>query len=263
MRLVCPNCDAQYEVPVEVIPTDGRDVQCSNCGQTWFQHHPDHPPAQPPEPEPEAPPPPTDAAPRDIDPAVADILRAEAEAETRARAAESLESQPELGLDTAPDAMAAQDPAPPPRDEATQRADDARTRMARMRGEQTADDVPEPPAAAAAAAALGSRRDLLPDIEEINSTLRSTTDRRSAASADGTPLPKAQTNRRAFRRGFALSLMIAALALVLYAMAPRIIEEMPQAEAPLTAYTSQIDAARLWLDGQVTRFLTWLDSMAT
>ncbi|MGJ5621471.1 zinc-ribbon domain-containing protein, partial [Sulfitobacter sp. MF3-043] len=37
MRLICPNCDAQYEV----MPTDGRDVQCSNCGQTWFQHHPD------------------------------------------------------------------------------------------------------------------------------------------------------------------------------------------------------------------------------
>ncbi|MDG1102854.1 MAG: zinc-ribbon domain-containing protein, partial [Ascidiaceihabitans sp.] len=40
MRLICPNCDAQYEVPTEVVPTEGRDVQCSNCGQTWFQHHP-------------------------------------------------------------------------------------------------------------------------------------------------------------------------------------------------------------------------------
>src|SRR6056297_3233436 len=44
MRLTCPNCDAQYEVPDEVIPETGRDVQCSNCGDTWFQHHPDHPP---------------------------------------------------------------------------------------------------------------------------------------------------------------------------------------------------------------------------
>ncbi|MEP5090684.1 MAG: zinc-ribbon domain-containing protein, partial [Paracoccaceae bacterium] len=41
MRLICPNCDAQYEVPSEVIPEDGRDVQCSNCGDTWFQAHPD------------------------------------------------------------------------------------------------------------------------------------------------------------------------------------------------------------------------------
>ena len=43
MRLICPNCGAQYEVPDEVIPEDGRDVQCSNCGDTWFQSHPDHP----------------------------------------------------------------------------------------------------------------------------------------------------------------------------------------------------------------------------
>ena len=42
MRLTCPNCGAQYEVPDEVIPDDGRDVQCSNCGDTWFQAHPDN-----------------------------------------------------------------------------------------------------------------------------------------------------------------------------------------------------------------------------
>ena len=40
MRLTCPNCGAQYEVPDEVIPETGRDVQCSNCGDTWFQTHP-------------------------------------------------------------------------------------------------------------------------------------------------------------------------------------------------------------------------------
>jgi len=37
MRLVCPNCGAQYEVDDRVIPENGRDVQCSNCGHTWFQ----------------------------------------------------------------------------------------------------------------------------------------------------------------------------------------------------------------------------------
>ncbi|WP_201723338.1 zinc-ribbon domain-containing protein, partial [Sulfitobacter sp. HI0076] len=46
MRLICPNCDAQYEVPDEVMPVAGRDVQCSNCGQTWFQHHPDNAPEE-------------------------------------------------------------------------------------------------------------------------------------------------------------------------------------------------------------------------
>ncbi len=37
MRLICPNCDAQYEVDAGMIPASGRDVQCSNCGRTWFQ----------------------------------------------------------------------------------------------------------------------------------------------------------------------------------------------------------------------------------
>lgn len=37
MRLTCPNCAAQYEVPPEAIPPQGRDVQCSACGQTWFE----------------------------------------------------------------------------------------------------------------------------------------------------------------------------------------------------------------------------------
>jgi predicted Zn finger-like uncharacterized protein len=37
MRLVCPNCSAQYEVEAAVIPVAGRDVQCSNCGHTWWQ----------------------------------------------------------------------------------------------------------------------------------------------------------------------------------------------------------------------------------
>ncbi len=43
MRLTCPNCGAQYQVPDEVIPPEGRDVQCSNCGNTWFQASPDAP----------------------------------------------------------------------------------------------------------------------------------------------------------------------------------------------------------------------------
>lgn len=41
MRLMCPNCDAEYEVDASAIPLSGRDVQCSNCGHAWFQNHPD------------------------------------------------------------------------------------------------------------------------------------------------------------------------------------------------------------------------------
>ena len=212
LQLTCPNCGAQYEVPDEVIPTSGRDVQCSNCGDTWFQHHPDHVPepqtAEPAEAEWDAPSEPEapqeedteeqfavsedadediaeeisdgiaddisaetqdardeqPAARRELDPTVADVLREEAELERAARASdtgESLETQPELGLSET-------------LDDAAKRSAEAEARMARLRGdvvddiEGVADGVepdiePDP----------GNRRDLLPDIDEINSSLDS------------------------------------------------------------------------------------------
>ena len=36
MLIKCPNCNAQYEVPNDIIPAAGRDVQCSSCSKTWF-----------------------------------------------------------------------------------------------------------------------------------------------------------------------------------------------------------------------------------
>ncbi|MEO9824719.1 MAG: zinc-ribbon domain-containing protein [Paracoccaceae bacterium] len=60
MRLICPNCSAQYEIDVTLIPDEGRDVQCSNCGHTWFELPPpaqadgaSNMPEDAPEPEPE------------------------------------------------------------------------------------------------------------------------------------------------------------------------------------------------------------------
>jgi predicted Zn finger-like uncharacterized protein len=265
MRLICPNCDAQYEVVDEVIPTEGRDVQCSNCGQTWYQHHPDYMPetAEPGE-EPDdliepddAPAQDEERAPspepqrRDLDPSVADILRQEAELESKARASQSggLESQPDLGLDTT-------------ESETDRRAREARERMARMRGEDPAPkQVSE---AAAAAAALGSRRDLLPDIEEINSTLRSTSDRQSGTPAEPGPVTDARpAGKSSFRRGFTLMLLLAVILAALYAFAPQIARSVPQVDPYLSAFVAQVDTARSWLDGQVARLLTWLDAVAS
>ncbi|MEL6452553.1 MAG: zinc-ribbon domain-containing protein [Pseudomonadota bacterium] len=267
MRLICPNCDAQYEVVDDVIPTEGRDVQCSNCGQTWFQHHPDHAPAEadagdlPPDlTEPEDVPAPDEeraAAPpapqqRQLDPSVADILRQEAEieAQARAQAADGLESQPELGLDSGESAS-------------DRRAREARERMARMRGEEPAPErVSE---AVATAAAIGSRRELLPDIEEINSTLRSTSDRQAGASGDtGTSPSTAAAPRQPsrFMRGFLVMVVPTIVLIAIYLTAPDIAQSVPQVDPYLSAYVAQVDTARAWLDGQVTGLLTWLDTLS-
>lgn len=274
MRLICPNCDAQYEVPDEVLPTAGRDVQCSNCGQTWFQHHPDNTPDEDVDaqdlptadeevaPPPPPPPPPAPPAPerKQLDPAVADILRQEAEAEQAARFANrtaSLESQPDLGMDLED---------PKPQEASERRANEARDRMARLRGQEDFDDqaaevVPD----AAAAAALGSRRDLLPDIEEINSTLRSSSARTGAGAADVGPDIEAPTYRRArrgFRVGFLTVLMIFIILGVLYVIAPRLAESVPALKGPLDSYTFTVDQLRVWLDNGLQSALKSLDSVA-
>lgn len=363
MRLICPNCGAQYEVPDDVIPTSGRDVQCSSCGHTWFQVHPDqdsglaeeleqlgaepdaealddsgseHETAAPDDGETEAPeaaaepgqtewvtpdvplqdseddvgiwqpetrqadsgegwdensagvtapqmptPPVEDyeddyetwdddpsaqqpAMPeqrRSLDPDLADLLREEAEREARQRAAErgTLESQPDLGL------------MPSEEDEAARRQREAQERMARLRGAPVpeTDPVQADEAAAAAAAAAASRRDLLPDIDEINSTLRSTNERRPSTADDhdrpgAAPVggTDAQERRGGFRRGFALVVLIMALALVLYVFAPRLADAVPALRAPLAAYVDMMNGLRLWIDGLLRDILGWLDSVA-
>ena len=268
MRLICPNCDAQYEVPDEVMPTSGRDVQCSNCGQTWFQHHPDHMPEDDPDagedarPTPDediAPPPPqmppAKPAPerKQLDPSVADILRQEAEAEQEARRrrqADALESQPDLGLEGADT---------PSQEVRTKQAE---ARMARLRGEDSR-PVSE---AKTTAAAIGSRRDLLPDIEEINSSLRTGSERRPVGMRDDLGDETLQTGsgeRKGFRRGFLFVVLLAVVLMLVYGSAPEIAKAVPQVDPYLSAYVAWMDGIRLSLDQALQGALQWLDVKAS
>ena len=286
MRLTCPNCGAQYEVPDGVIPTEGRDVQCSNCGNTWFQAHPDdaqdvvapaaeddwdvpadeqssvedsetpfeeddfHTGVDPEEYEDEAPdlepfddlPDDTEPAPpmpqttgaRGLDPSISEILREEAEREAQIRAhetPENLETQTEMGLDQIAD------------DEPARRARQAQERMARIKGEEPKAVVEN---------TSGSRRGLLPDIEEINSTLRSSASpvipAEMETQGDHMEAPAA---KRGFARGFALVVLIAVVLGVLYKMAPQIAQSVPQADPMISAYVALVDQGRVWLDTQL------------
>lgn len=258
------------------MPVSGRDVQCSNCGQTWFQHHPEAAPdalettEDAPAPDEEiAPPPPPPAAPaaperKQLDPAVADILRQEAEAEQAARRrlqSGGLESQPELGMDLEQSE---------PEDEADRRARQARERMARMRGTDRptaetkgSDRIDDDPVKATTA--MASRRDLLPDIDEINSTLRSGSARSGAGATDVGPdveAPTFQRQRRGFRTGFMTVLLVFAVLAVVYVLAPRLAAAVPALEGPLQSYVTAVDQGRVWLDARVQGLLRSLDSMA-
>ncbi|WP_135506614.1 zinc-ribbon domain-containing protein [Roseovarius aestuariivivens] len=301
MRLICPNCGAQYEVPDEVIPESGRDVQCSDCGDTWFQYHPDYPPdpeemaqdtapdwteaatEEPdpaPEPEPASEPEPERAAEpdpepelerdpeedavwamqapddgpyddedvfamddtaesaaparRELDPSIRDLLREEAEREEQARQSEmrgGVETQQELGIDAG-------------ESEAERRNQEARARMARLRGlpdtDPDAEDDDIDPA---------SRRNLLPDIEEINSSLgpervEAEKSRAAAQDADAQIEPPEKTG---FRRGFRIAIVASVLALLLYAFAPRLAESVPALTGPLAGYVDLVNSGRMAL----------------
>nr|WP_321511835.1 zinc-ribbon domain-containing protein [uncultured Celeribacter sp.] len=336
MRLICPKCGAQYEVDARVIPDSGRDVQCSNCGETWFQepqHSADVPSSagladdsyaqetvpKPPEAHDEpadssttedvsadapdddsalepagqdeddipetapvadpdiAPDTPSDAT-SDIDPetfgpddftadaapepeeetaddseaeaaptiiptrptalkeSVRDILRAEAEFDQSLRQTETtgLETQPDLGLE---------EPS-----QHSQPAQNLRDRMARLRtmdptrDEGGAVDPVEmtPPA--------GKRRDLLPDIEEINSTLSAASERDDDGSVPNADTRRVRARRSGFRTGFSIMVLIASLLVLVYLYAPLIAAKVPALDPAMGRFLTVANEARAWMN---------------
>lgn len=317
MRLVCPNCEAKYEVPDDAIPDTGRDVQCASCSHAWFQMRPRAPVAspvpidadkpirraskpepvasEPAEPEiaapevaaPEIPTPeiasegPSSALPTQVeaetleategaeppvrahDEKVLTILREEAEREAKARRERTrpLGYQADLGIESAME----------PRKKAAARKKDA--------GVQPGPESDPPPAAGPvledAPAALpeasvtqpkpepqsepeaeielkiAARRDLLPDVEEIKSTLQQADAEEpefiSGAFGEG----DGPARGGAFRSGFLSVITVAILAASLYISAPWLAAKVPALADALASYVAVIDDLRLALDGMM------------
>lgn len=286
MRLICPNCGAQYEVPDEVIPAAGRDVQCSNCGHTWLQTPDNTPPAaegetgqahateptahgtpqpaQPPEAaEPE---PPTSS----VNPAAGsgpDNRDAEPpDRPARGTAEESTENAPAAPVDTeAPEEATA-----PPRKrldpeiaellrEEAER--EARARASESQPLETQPDLgldDEPAEAPTSAAPRASRRGQLPDIDEINSSLRNGTEDMASPEM---PVPATPEREGSFARGVALALLLGVVLFGVYAYADALAAEIPALAPALEAYADAFDAARLWAYETITDLLTWLNAL--
>ena len=273
MRLVCPNCDAQYEVSDDAIPEGGRDVQCSNCGHAWFQASPlaqaeqaaeeelfeapdvvaagpgliappevSAPPAAAPPPVPvavEAPvempaeepddlPAFEEPAPlqrRSLDESLMAVLREEAEREVQVRRAEDpqpIETQPDLGLE-----------------ETVATVSPVARRIAQLKGIDLDAPIARP----------ATRLEMLPDIEEINSTLRASSERREDPDEMIESLPDLTKPRRsAFSSGFVIMASLAVLVAAAYILAPKIIEQIPGSKSAMTAYVAAVDHARAYLD---------------
>ena len=277
MRLTCPNCDAVYEVDAGMIPEDGRDVQCSNCGNAWFQLPNDHdaeraaeaelyddapatkanPVTAAPEISPEtagdlAPDAVTVAEPaatplpqpRGLDETVMAVLREEAERETGARRAEAANGQPvetQTEMNVAQSAVAGT-------------ASAATRRIAQLKGV----DLDAPPARPP------TRRDLLPEIDEINSSLRAASEKRTGESAAVSDMMlENNRGRGSFRTGFLLIVLVAFIAMLAYVMAPKIVAQMPGTETAMTSYVHAVDLGRARLDSSLRGLIVSIKSLTS
>lgn len=174
---------------------------------------------------------------RSIDDNLLAVLREEAERETaqrRAEAARGIETQGELGIDALASvaAPAAARPTDPPKSVS------ARDNYAHLSSDTDYDaDIPE------ASVRPAPRRDLLPDVEEISSTLRSSNGRHDD---DDNPMPDLPPIRKSggFRSGFLLSVLFAVVIAVTYVLAPRLGEQFPAAKGALDSYVTGVDAVR-------------------
>jgi predicted Zn finger-like uncharacterized protein len=243
MRLTCPKCAAQYEVPEAAIPAAGREVQCSDCDAVWFQERPG-----PVAPAPgdaagatataEDPPPGPETAPapqRQLDPAVADILRAEADRERSARAAEAAGAMP---------AEAAAAPNTGDTSRSAQDAHEISRRPATTAPSQTGGAAPGP--------------DPSPQIEDVVAS-PSPAHAARASLAPGTHDDTSPARRgRGFRTGFLLAVLASGTALAAYIFEAEIARLVPAAEQGLARYVETLDTARTLLADTVEDLLARL-----
>ena len=160
---------------------------------------------------------------REVDAAVLGILREEAEREVAARRqerGEALETQTEMGLPEAAD------------DETGLRAVE----------DEIGEQVEAP----------GSRSDLLPDVEEINSSLRPADQHEDGVGPDD-PVAQEENKRRGFRSGFVAIVTVAAVLVLTYVFAPQIVRTVPAAEPVVILYLDLADGARAGLDSAMAR----------
>lgn len=258
MRLICPNCDAQYDIADDVIPEGGRDVQCSSCTHTWFQTDKPKvagrrailtptptPPAKSKVPSPPGVPGPTR---KTLDSSIADILREEAGRE---------HDVPAPGTATPPKPPK---PIPTP-EEDRERADETRRRVSRLTEESIQDSrAAASTAAASTGAVAGTNLRTMPSIDEINATLRA----RSEESDDSglTEVEQKEVvERRGFRRSFAFVLILIALAFAPYFFAAEIVARFPETRDFMVQYVEIVNDLRLQVRDLAGQARAMIDGM--
>ncbi|MFC3166537.1 zinc-ribbon domain-containing protein [Paracoccus fontiphilus] len=246
IRLVCPGCAAEYRVPETAIPPEGREVECSGCGNVWVAT------AQPartalagfPALAPTEVPADLPRLSRRLPDTVLDILRDEVEHERRARAAETGTTPPAAG------------PAAPPRPVADPEWPATTiTRHVDSRPAGTASTMP-PPRPVAEAPARPPRQVAPEPVKPLPKSLpkpENPSAQEKQASPVERPSPSTPVQAPAVRRaragyaaGFSLAALPAAACVALYLLAPILADRGAFGES-LMQLRGQVDEARLWL----------------
>ncbi len=305
MRLVCPKCEAEYEVTNKAIAATGRDVQCSDCGHRWFYDGtaaPANSPAQKKAPamttatrskkpsktarkpagesaaedilaRPATAKPAGDSPPaatpveklvdpgtarnakpdsetyvqrRTLDTSVIAILREEAAREANARRNDAvlIESQPEFWL-SAPQSVIGRELA-----RGTEKSRAIATADSGAEDDELAMILDDSKSAE-------PRRNVLPDIEQITSTLRATSVR--LAPENNPRDDRAALRRRfGFRLGFISALSAALLLMITYLFATPLAARYPSMEPALSEFVATADRGRLGLDMLLGRVTEWM-----
>lgn len=279
MELICPSCEARYQVPDASVGEKGRQVSCMNCGHSWHAFPPlvlgssAAPPTTaspgidwqtPPRPgRPQASglsyadPEPATKPVRDPEPPRMDQSRSEQLAEIREMLAE-VQSEERAAAALVPDEDDGRThlaPAPKPDPESRHQT------AAASSGTET----DGPPAAAERGRSLGEEIEIEDDDDEDANDGVDPLRRRMAMHDRHTAREQTDVNRLrrrhdrrarrqkraqaagsgAFLTGFLLVVIIAAAMTALYVLKPQIIARMPGTEPMLNQYAETIDGLRV------------------
>ncbi len=257
IEIVCPSCQARYQLPDDSIGAEGRKVSCSSCSHKWRAHAGGEAPA------------PAQSSPAPV---------AEVESEPVSEPA-SVAAVEEPGNETAA-------PTPPPQPPAaTGDREDQMSAIRQMLSDlkESADAAPEsePEARPAPVAPTPTmrKRDEDDDIDPLKSRIdgvdkleRKIKGEAEQSGYDAAKLRRLHEKRArklqrsrdrrkksgAFLTGFTLVAMVTATMVGLYVLHPQIITASPRMEPALTEYVVTVDRYRVGLNEKTAEWKAWL-----
>lgn len=288
MELICPACEARYQIPDGSIGEKGRQVSCMNCGHGWHAFPPlilgepslpgnlgaagaaamaatpqmGQPPGGPRMHGDEGPSGMTEAVSERTDTTIrSDTSRTEQLAEIRDMLAE-VQSEDRM------------------QEQLSQSAPDANSSGWDSAGSATEEQAVSGLAAATAASVDDHVVERDPDEDSEIDPLRRRMEMHESKGEAAKPPDVKKLRRKhdrkvrhqkhqkaagsgAFMTGFLLVVMIAAVMIALYMLHPQIIEQMPGAENALTQYVETIDGLRISVAETFTGIVDWVVEKST